>query len=637
MDLWLIPALPLIGVVLNLTFGKLWGRNGTAVVACSVVGVAFIWAVRAVMQLTQMASEQPMVEEVLFTWLPAGNFQIDVAFLLDPLSSVMVLVVTGVSFLIHVYSIGYMHHDAGFKRFFLYLNLFVGMMLILVLGNSYALAFIGWEGVGLCSYLLIGFWYEDKVNSDAGKKAFIVNRIGDLGFILAMLLLFRELGTLNFQEVFTRAEATFTLHDPRVFWITLLIFVGAVGKSAQIPLFVWLPDAMAGPTPVSALIHAATMVTAGVYMVARSSVLYMLSPTTMMIVASIGALTALVAATIAVTQNDIKKVLAYSTVSQLGYMFLAVGVGAFGAGVFHLMTHAFFKGLLFLGAGSVMHAMGDEQDMRKMGDLGRHLPATFLTMFAATLAISGVPLFAGFFSKDQILWAAFSGEHGHIALWAVGFLGAGLTAFYMFRLLFMTFVAPSNLSEEQRQKVHESPRVMTLPLMVLGVLSVIGGYIGVPEFLGGANRFIHFLDPVFNLAGHGGAHHDEVVMEWLLTGLSTVMVFGAIGLSYLCYVKNPDIPKNIAARLTGLYTLLLNKYYFDELYNAVIVQPLMQFSNWLWKVVDALGIDGAANGIAALAQSTGRRLRLVQTGYVQSYALSVIIGAVLIVGYWLFA
>ncbi|MGH8005531.1 MAG: NADH-quinone oxidoreductase subunit L, partial [Candidatus Binatia bacterium] len=510
--------------------------------------------------------------------------------------------------------------DEDVARYFAYLNLFTAAMLLLVLGENLLLLFVGWEGVGLCSYLLIGFWYSDEEKASAGKKAFIVNRIGDAGFLLGLFLLFWSLGeqgvwTLSFSEVQAYAAK---LPVATVTAVCLLLFVGAMGKSAQIPLYVWLPDAMAGPTPVSALIHAATMVTAGVYMIARLNFLYSLSATALTVVAVVGAVTALFAATIALVQTDIKKVLAYSTVSQLGYMFLGLGVGAYGAGVFHLMTHAFFKALLFLGAGSVIHGMSGEQDIEKMGGLKDKMPTTYGTFAVACLAIAGFPGLAGFFSKDLILEEAFASSHGSALLWLIGTIGAGLTAFYMFRLLFMTFWGETRASHEVAHHIHESPTSMTMPLVVLAVLSLIGGYF----------TLLHFLSPVF------GAHHEAHV-SFLVKYLPTLVSLGSIGLAYQMYVKDPGMPARIARQFAGVHRLLVNKYYVDELYDAVVVRPVMAGSNWLWQVWDTLVIDRLVNGTARTVEANGSWLRLWQTGNVQSYALSFLLGATVILGYYL--
>ena len=618
-------------------YRKLVGFIGPAV-----VGAAFVVALLAVLELAARPDHDRLFVRILFPWINAGGLSTNVAFQLDPLSSVMILVVTGVGFLIHVYSVGYMSHEKAVARYFVYLNLFTFAMLTLVLADNFLLMFVGWEGVGLCSYLLIGYWYEKQSASDAGKKAFIVNRIGDFVFMLGAFLIFWTFGSLTYTEVFAKIPAlqgSGALTEEIATAITLLLFVGATGKSAQIPLYVWLPDAMEGPTPVSALIHAATMVTAGVYMVARSNALYLLAPTSMMVVAIVGALTAIFSATIGITQNDIKRVLAYSTVSQLGYMFLACGVGAFTAGIFHLMTHAFFKALLFLGSGSVIHALAGEQDMRNMGGLKKHIPVTFWTMFIATFAIAGIPPLAGFFSKDEILWQSFSSPHGHVILWAVGTVAAGVTAFYMFRLIFLTFYGDSRMNPQVEKQVHESPYSMTVPLMVLAVLAVVGGWIGVPAVLGGANRFEHWLAPVFGhaapAAAEGGAHHSAV-LEWLLMGGSVLVAACGIGLAYSLYRVRPNRPAEIAAKVPGIYDVVLNKYYVDELYDIVFVRRIVNGSIWLWQAFDAAFIDGIVNGVAAIVREAGDAIRRAQTGVVGNYAFSLLLGAVLIVGYLFF-
>ena len=588
--LWLVPALPLLGVIVNSAIAIFAERpllipeagseehghgassHGAgqpmappyrklvAFLGPAVVGASFVVSLLSVLALAARPAHDRLFVQVLFPWVTAGGFSAPAAFQLDPLSSVMILVVTGVGFLIHVYSVGYMSHEKAFARYFVYLNLFTFAMLLLVLGNNFLIMFVGWEGVGLCSYLLIGYWYEKKSAADAGKKAFIVNRVGDFGFLVAIFLIFWTFGTVDYTEVFARipglAESG-VLTTGIATAITLLLFVGATGKSAQIPLYVWLPDAMEGPTPVSALIHAATMVTAGVYMVARTSALFLLAPASMAVVAVVGAATAIFSATIGICQNDIKRVLAYSTVSQLGYMFLACGVGAFTAGIFHLMTHAFFKALLFLGSGSVIHALSGEQDMQKMGSLKKHLPVTFTTMFIATLAISGIPGLSGFFSKDEILWKSFSSGHGHVGLWLVGTAAAGITAFYMFRLIFLTFFGPSRMAPEVEKHVHESPYSMTVPLMLLAVLSVAGGWIGIPEALGGHNYFEEWLAPVFGHAAegaaHGGAHHSAA-LEYLLMAGSVGVALCGIGLAYYLYRVRTEKPKEIAGRVPASTT-----------------------------------------------------------------------------------
>ncbi|MCL5966910.1 MAG: NADH-quinone oxidoreductase subunit L [Deltaproteobacteria bacterium] len=616
-------------------YRKLVGFIGPAV-----VGGAFVVALLAVLAIAARPAYDRLFVQVLFPWIQAGGFSSSVAFRLDPLSAVMVLVVTGVGFLIHVYSVGYMAHEKAFARYFVYLNLFTFTMLLLVMADNFLLMFVGWEGVGLCSYLLIGYWYEKKSASDAGKKAFIVNRVGDFGFILAVFLIFWTFGSVTYADVFAKIpllHANGTLTTALATAITLLLFLGAAGKSAQIPLYVWLPDAMEGPTPVSALIHAATMVTAGVYMVARTSALYLLSPVSMGTVAVVGAATAIYSATIGIAQNDIKRVLAYSTVSQLGYMFLACGVGAFTAGIFHLMTHAFFKALLFLGSGSVIHALSGEQDMRKMGGLRKRLPVTFATMFIATLAIAGIPGLSGFFSKDEILWQSFSSAHGHVALWAVATVAAGVTAFYMFRLVFMTFYGESRMEPEVEKHVHESPYIITVPLMLLAVFSVIGGWVGIPAVLGGRNYFEEWLAPVFGQAaggGHEGAavHHPAALELGLMAGSVAVALCG-IGLAWYLYRVKPGKPKEIAESVPGLYDVVYHKYYVDEIYDFLFVRRIVNGSVWLWHMFDVAVIDGMVDGIAAFIRSFGDRVRRIQTGVVGNYAFSLLLGAVLVIGY----
>ena len=617
--LWLIPLFPALGVVFNAFIGPRLGKSAISVVAPAAVGAAFLTGCYAFSTLLQLPPGSALVQQV-YPWITAGTLQVDVAFRIDALSAVMVLIVSGVGFLIHVYSVGYMAHDPSFARYFTYLNLFTLAMLTLVLADNLPLLFVGWEGVGLCSYLLIGFWYTVDANADAGKKAFIVNRIGDAGFLLGLFLLFWNLGSgahsLSFGEISEHAK---TIPSGTLTAIALLFFVGATGKSAQLPLYVWLPDAMAGPTPVSALIHAATMVTAGVYMIARLHVLYLLAPSALTVVATIGALTALFAATIGLLQNDIKKVLAYSTVSQLGYMFLGVGVGAFGAGIFHLMTHAFFKGLLFLGAGSVIHGMGGEQDMQKMGGLRHHMPITFWTFVFATIAITGIPGFAGFFSKDEILAQAFGSPHGSPWLWAIGFVAAGLTSFYMYRLLFLTFFGDCRADDHTRHHLHESPLTMTLPLMVLAVLSALGGYIHLPAF----------LEPVF---GHE-AGHIEATTEHLLMAASVAVALAGLGLAYLFYMVQPGLPMVLAYKAAGLYNLIYNKYWVDELYDALFVHPTVVVSTWLWRIFDVGVIDALVNGTAETVAANSGLWRRLQTGNLQQYAVSMLLGAVAILGY----
>lgn len=654
---WIV-FLPLAGAaVLGIFNRRLSAVVVSAIASLTVLG-SFLLSAKAFLALRALPVGQRLLEDGVYQWMPIGDLRIDVAFMADSLTAVMILFVTGVAFLIHIYSIGYMKGDRGYQRYFAYLNLFVGMMLILVLADNLALLFVGWEGVGLCSYLLIGFWFEDLANSAAGKKAFLVNRIGDFGFLLGMLFIAKTLAghvdganLFSFQVMSQHAA----LLAPVATVIGLLLFMGATGKSAQIPLFVWLPDAMAGPTPVSALIHAATMVTAGVYMVARMNFLYVMTPAAMAVVAVIGGLTALVAATIAVTQNDIKKVLAYSTVSQLGYMFLACGVGAFGAGIFHVMTHAFFKALLFMGAGSVINALHHEQDMRHMGGLRGKMPVTFVTMVAATLAISGIFPFAGFFSKDEILYNTFLNSK---VLWFVGFAVAGLTAFYMTRLIVLTFFGESRVSAEHAHDVHESPASMTIPLMVLGILSLVGGWIGWPHFLGGSNRFEAWLAPVFEGraeiagVGHGvqtaehavsvaAVHGAEVVhgaatAEWILAGASLALAALGIIIGFVIYTRRLDVAE-AARRAAGgrIYWVLKGKYFVDEIYEALIVRP----GYWLSDVVffrftDAGLIDGVfVNGTARAIGILGSVLRLLQNGMLRWYAYSFTLGVLVILFY----
>ncbi len=631
--IWMVTLFPLIGVVLNGLAGVKFPRKVTGAIGSLAILGSFLTACLIFAEVLRLPAAQRTGEVVLFTWIACGSLLVNIGFLVDPLSLVMLLTVSGVSFIIHIYSMGYMAEDEGFRRYFTYLNLFVFFMLILVSANSFLLMFVGWEGVGLCSYLLIGFWYQRRAPADAGKKAFVVNRIGDYGFLLAMMLIFVTFKTLDFSTVFAAAPHTLESGGLAVTLITLLLFLGACGKSAQIPLYVWLPDAMEGPTPVSALIHAATMVTAGVYMVVRCSVLYSLAPLSMDVVAIIGCLTAIYAASIGLMQNDIKRVLAYSTISQLGYMFLACGVGAFSAGIFHLVTHAFFKALLFLGAGSVMHGMAGELDMRKMGALKSKMPWTYWTFLIGTLALAGIFPFAGFFSKDEILWDVLQKS---TVLWAGGAIGAFMTAFYMFRAVFMTFHGESRVDEQVH--VHESPRVMLIPLGVLALLSVAGGFIGLPLIEGG-NRLKEFLVPVIALAGHGaaaqhGAH--EAGFEAVMMVVSLGVALAGIALAWLMYIKNPAVPEKLSERLSGLYRLIYNKYFVDEACAAVIVEPVKNGSLFLWRACDNKVIDGAVNGSGAVMLRASRILQRVQTGMVQGYALG-FVGGVIAVLYIVFA
>jgi NADH-quinone oxidoreductase subunit L len=638
-NLWIIPLLPLLGSATNGLFGRTWPNKIVNGVAVGSTGLSFLCALEAVREFFQLPADQiPWVKQC-FSWIAAGNFRAGFDLQIDQLTVVMLLVVTGVGWLIHIYSTGYMAHEGGYYRFFSYLNLFMFFMLVLVLAANYVLLFVGWEGVGLCSYLLIGFYFLKKSAADAGKKAFIVNRIGDFGFMLGMFLLFRTFGTLDFVPMFAKAAPMQADAMGQLGTLTiacLLLFMGATGKSAQLPLYVWLPDAMEGPTPVSALIHAATMVTAGVYVVARSHVLFTHAPTAMLVVAIIGCSTALFAATIGLVQTDIKRVLAYSTVSQLGYMFLACGVGAFSAGIFHLMTHAFFKALLFLAAGSVIHAVGGEQDMRKMGGLAKKIPRTYRTMLIATLAITGAPLFAGFFSKDTILFNAFQFRVGDSStagslLYSFGLFTALLTAFYMFRLIFLTFHGKPRF-DEHHVHVHESPWSMLGPLVVLAVLSIFGGWFALPAFWGGEDYFSRFLAPTFGTAEAAGAEVTARTIELTLAGVAVLTATIGFAIAYWMYLKNTKKSDELAKSFKGAYTTLLNKYYVDELYAAVVVKPLMWISTEvLWRGVDVKGIDGAVNGIALGTTGIGDNVRHTQSGNTRSYAVWVVIGALVII------
>jgi NADH-quinone oxidoreductase subunit L len=635
--LWIIPLLPLLGATVNGLFGRTWPNKIVNSVAIGATGLSFLAALETVREFFLLSPEQiPWVKQY-FSWIETGNFRAGFDLQVDQLTVVMLLVVTGVGWLIHIYSTGYMAHEGGYYRFFAYLNLFMFFMLILVLAANYVLLFVGWEGVGLASYLLIGFYFLRKSAADAGKKAFIVNRIGDFGFMLGMFLLFRTFGTLDFVKLFDKAtplSAEAMGHLGTLTVACLLLFMGAAGKSAQIPLYVWLPDAMEGPTPVSALIHAATMVTAGVYVVARSHVLFMRAPTALLVVAVVGCATALFAATIGLVQTDIKKVLAYSTVSQLGYMFLACGVGAFSAGIFHLMTHAFFKALLFLAAGSVIHAMGGEQDMLHMGGLSKKIKWTYVTMLTGTLAIAGIPPLAGFFSKDSILLSAYQSENGGHILYAAGLFTALLTSFYMFRLIFLTFFGKESY-DEHHVHVHESPKSMLVPLAILAVLSIVGGWLAAPAFWGRPDYFAKFLEPVFAAPGGSEAGTAEAVAHALETPLAIVAVITALAglfVAYWLYVKQPSNPEKLAKSFRAGYETLLHKYYVDEFYNAAIVRPLMWLStNVLWKTVDVSIIDGAVNGIAEGITVVGDGTRRTQSGNTRSYAVWVVVGAIVIV------
>ena len=637
-QMWIIPALPLLGAALNGFLGKPHPTRLTNIFALGTTGLSFLAVLELIREYTVHG---PIPPQSYFPWIVAGSFRADFALQIDQLTVVMLLVVTGVGWLIHIYATGYMAHEEGYGRFFAYLNLFMFFMLILVMAANYLLMFVGWEGVGLCSYLLIGFYYHKKSASDAGKKAFIVNRIGDFGFLLALFLIFANFHTLDYGSVFGQiaGRAVEGWGEFGVLTaIALLMFVGATGKSAQVPLYVWLPDAMEGPTPVSALIHAATMVTAGVYMVARSSLIFSHSATALAVVAIVGCVTAIFAATIGLVQTDIKRVLAYSTVSQLGYMFLACGVGAYAAGIFHLMTHAFFKALLFLAAGSVIHAMAGEQDMRRMGGLRTKIPVTYWTMLMGTLAIAGAPLFSGFFSKDVILFKTFTSPHGgeafNYALWGVAALAALLTAFYMFRLIFLTFHGAPRF-DEHHIHVHESPRSMLVPLIVLAVLSVAGGWMAAPMLWHSTDHFEEYVAPVFAraeqlAAAHDAAEaHDLYSLELKLMGGAVLVAGIGFFIAWRFYIKKPDAPERIAESLHAPYRLLLNKYYVDELYDAVVVWPIHRLSQTvLWRFFDVSVIDGSVNGAATVARDVGDRLRHINSGNTRSYAAWVVLGAV---------
>jgi NADH-quinone oxidoreductase subunit L len=649
--LWLIPFFPLVGFVFNGLLGKKI-RNEAIIGGIGTLMIFLSFLVSCSYFFRLLQDSEKVHQQVIASWMSVGKLQIDWGFLLDPLSALMIMVVTGVGTLIHLYSIGYMHGETGFYRFFAYLNLFCFSMLMLVLGNNALVMFVGWEGVGLCSYLLIGYYFEKKSAGDAAKKAFVVNRIGDFGFLCGLLTLFWALGskgvwTVNFVEI---AENAHLLQSGGVIVtvVTLAFFLGACGKSAQIPLFTWLPDAMEGPTPVSALIHAATMVTAGVYMIGRMNGLFAMAPDTMMTVAVVGACTALFAATIGLAQNDIKRVLAYSTVSQLGYMFLAMGVGAFSAGIFHLMTHAFFKACLFLGSGSVIHGMhhgyhhahlhDDPQDMRNMGGLRKKMPITFITFLVSTIAISGIPLFSGFFSKDEILWWAFGSNRGHWLLWLMGAAAAGMTAFYMFRLVFMTFFGEQRTNARAKDHIPESGLTITIPLMVLGLLAVIGGYVGIPAILGGANHIHHYLEPVFGhaLELNKIAAHGSHLAEYSLMGISVgIAVFGIL-LAWFMYIKNPALPGKFVASFPGLWKTVYNKWYIDELYDAVFVNNCKRIGIFLWRGFDVIVIDGIVNGTGKVVRGVGSGLRYTQSGFLHNYAMGMVVGVVVIVGYYIF-
>jgi NADH-quinone oxidoreductase subunit L len=697
--LLLIPLFPLVGFVVNASLGRRLTKSISGGLACAAMIASFL--VSALLVSRILGHEAAPLEFTAFEWIASGTLRVPFTLRLDHLSAVMILVVTGIGSLIHIYSTGYMHEesDSEYARYFSYLNLFASFMLILVLGANFPVMFVGWEGVGLCSYLLIGFWFRKQSAADAGKKAFVVNRVGDFGFVLGMLLIFATFGTLDFQQVAAAADARAIEHGAIgvMTAATLLLFLGATGKSAQIPLYVWLPDAMEGPTPVSALIHAATMVTAGVYMIGRNAVLFSHAPITLSIVAAIGVATALMAGTIGLVQNDIKRVLAYSTVSQLGYMFLAMGVGAYAAGIFHLYTHAFFKALLFLGSGAVIHALAGEQDLRNMGGLKKYLPVTYWTFLIGALAIAGVPLLSGFFSKDEILFKTFTSSNPYRQLlWGIGMVTSLLTATYMFRLVFLAFhgerrsAAHGSAHPEEEEPVtqtghahaaashdshghghapHDAPPSMAIPLIVLAIGSIFAGYVGVPHALGGSNRIERFLEPSFESTGarsrieasatgvqatesaglvrpvalqesHASdaaeSTHENTSTELMLMMLSSGVAVAGIGIAFYFWLRNRRAADAMASRFHGLYTLLMHKYYVDEVYDAAIVQPIKLLSTaGLWKGADAGLIDGAVNGVGQTVRATSGLLRRVQTGSVRTYAASLFLGAVVILGWFL--
>ena len=615
----LIPLFPLIGFLLNGFFGKKISKGLSGTIASVFVLASFVVSLLIFMELQGASGKSHIIH--VFSWINSDTLRIPFEFLIDPLSSVFLLIITGIGFLIHIYSVGYMHDDEGFSRFFSYLNLFVFFMLLLVLGNNYLILFVGWEGVGLCSYLLIGFWFKNSAYNDAARKAFVMNRIGDLGFLLGIILIFITFGSISFNEVFSKAG---TVSTGVITSIALLLFIGAMGKSAQIPLYTWLPDAMAGPTPVSALIHAATMVTAGIYMVVRSNIFYSISDVASETVAIVGVVTALFAATIGLFQNDIKKILAYSTVSQLGLMFLGLGVGAYSSAVFHVTTHAFFKALLFLGAGSVIHAMGGEQDIRKMGGLSGKIKITFITMLLGTIAISGLPPFSGFFSKDEIL--AHTYEHSKL-LWLLGMIASMLTAFYMFRLLFLTFFGKFRGTHDQEHHLHESPPSMTFPLIVLAILSVVGGMLGLPEFWHFPNWMAHNLDSVIVRKHPSTLSHET---EWVLMGIAVAGALVAICFTYVLYIRKKVLPAEKETELKTWQRIVYNKYYIDELYDAIVRKPLDGLSSLFYKFMDIQVIDGIVNGVGTSVKAIGSSVRYFQSGNIGFYIMSMTLGVVLI-------
>lgn len=627
---WLIPFVPALSTFILAVFGKILPKRYVSFQACFAVFASFCISVVSFLGLLKISHEHYPLVKTLFPWIHSGSFEANLSLQLDPLSAVMALVVSGVGFIIHVYSVGYMAKDEGYTRYFTYLNLFTFAMLLLVMASNIVLMFIGWEGVGLCSYLLIGFWFERHSAANAGKKAFIVNRIGDAGFLLGIFFIMTFIGSFEFTAI-NQAISGGTLAQGAATLIAILLFVGATGKSAQIPLYVWLPDAMEGPTPVSALIHAATMVTAGVYMVSRMSLLYSFSGVAAQIVAIVGALTAVYAATMALTQNDIKRVLAYSTISQIGYMFIGCGVGAYAAGMFHLFTHAFFKSLLFLAAGSVMHALSGELDMRKMGGLRKYLPLTYPTFLVGAIAIAGIPFLSGFFSKDAILTHAYAS--GQYFVWALGIMGAVMTAFYMFRLIFLTFYGQERLEPEAKKHLHESPPMMTIPLVSLAFFSVVAGYVGLPVVVGkNLNWFQQFLEPVIRV-GHEA--HLTLNTEWILILISVAVALLGIYIAYIFYIRKPHIPHALVARFPFIYKLLYNKYYVDEIYNAAFVNSTVRGSEIIYDNFDLKIIDGAVDGTGSAANFSGKILSYLHSGLLKDYALVFLLGAVLFLGYLL--
>ncbi|WP_316780852.1 NADH-quinone oxidoreductase subunit L [Pedobacter antarcticus] len=615
---WLVPLIPLLGFVINGLGRNTLSKSLIGFIGSGVIFISFLISVSIFLAL---GNDPVKSHEIfLFDWISAGTLQVPLSFLVDPLSSIMLLIITGIGFLIHIYSIGYMHDDAGFGKFFSYLNLFIFFMLLLVLGSNYLVMFIGWEGVGLCSYLLIGFWYTNSSYATAAKKAFVMNRIGDLGFLIAVFMIFMTFGSIEYAKVFPQV-AELMPGDSTLALIALLLFIAACGKSAQIPLFTWLPDAMAGPTPVSALIHAATMVTAGIYMIARSHILFDLAPVVQHLIAIIGLATAVLGALVALTQTDIKKVLAYSTVSQLGYMFLGLGVGAYTGSFFHVITHAFFKALLFLCAGSVIHAMHHEQDMRHMGGLRKKLPVTFATMLIGTIAIAGLPPFSGFFSKDEILAHVY--EHNQF-MWGIAVFTAFLTAFYMFRMLFLTFYGTYRGTHHAEEKIHESPSTMTIPLIVLAVLSAVGGIIGIPEVLGGHHWLAGWLSPV--IPEHGSALSHAT--EYILMAVSVVGVIVAIAYAFVKYVKQNDLPVADESKRSALANLSYHKFYIDEVYDLLVRKPLDALSRFFYKVVDTKIVDGIINGLGWSTSEASKGIRLLQSGNIGFYIFMMVAGII---------